>query len=141
MAEAVFAKQVEEQGLDDQFERIDSCGTAGYHVGEPPDARSAAECQRHGVPVHHKARRLNASDFKTFTHIMCMDEANVVDVKRQLAKTLLASPPQILLFGSFDPKGELIIKDPYYGGNDGFKTNYLQCVRCSQGFLRHLGLC
>jgi low molecular weight phosphotyrosine protein phosphatase len=33
MAEAVFAHTVKEKGLESQF-RIDSAGTAGYHVGE-----------------------------------------------------------------------------------------------------------
>lgn len=26
------------------------------------------------------------------------------------------------LFGKHDPKGELIIEDPYYGGQEGFET-------------------
>ncbi|KAJ3114263.1 hypothetical protein HDU96_002344 [Phlyctochytrium bullatum] len=42
------------------------------------------------------------------------------------------------LFGDYDPQGERIIKDPYYGGMDGFERNFAQVQRASEGFLKIL---
>lgn len=39
MAEGAFRATVETLGHADKFGRIDSCGTAGYHIGQPPDHR------------------------------------------------------------------------------------------------------
>jgi len=41
----------------------------------------------------------------------------------------------VKLFGKYDPKGQLIIKDPYYSGLESFEEVYEQSVRCSEGFL------
>jgi low molecular weight phosphotyrosine protein phosphatase len=41
----------------------------------------------------------------------------------------------IQLLGSFDPEGELIINDPYYGGTDGFVYNFNQIARCCNALL------
>jgi low molecular weight phosphotyrosine protein phosphatase len=133
MAEAVFAHIVKERNLNIT---VDSCGTAGYHVGEPPDARSVQECQRHGISVSHKARQLCASDFQEFDYILVMDHHNLRDVQ---AKKPPQSTTQIFLLGQFDPQGMHVIEDPYYGGPEGFRINYEQCVRASHGFLRYLG--
>jgi low molecular weight phosphotyrosine protein phosphatase len=133
MAEAVFTHIVKERNLNIS---VDSCGTAGYHVGESPDRRSVAECQRNGVSVSHKARQLRASDFQEFDYILVMDHHNLRDVQSKKPKQ---STTHILLFGTFDPQGREVIEDPYYGGPEGFRINYEQCVRASHGFLKHLG--
>ena len=39
MAEACFRETVKNAGYADSFDVIDSCGTAGYHVGLAPDSR------------------------------------------------------------------------------------------------------
>jgi len=39
MAEAAFRHTVKESGYAESFTRIDSCGTAGYHIGARPDSR------------------------------------------------------------------------------------------------------
>lgn len=77
MAEAVFAHAVKKHNLSKNFSKIDSAGTASYHVrknhvnflqflilalsmqvGSSPDSRSASTCKAHGVPVKHKARKV-----------------------------------------------------------------------------------
>jgi low molecular weight phosphotyrosine protein phosphatase len=50
------------------------------------------------------------------------------------------SKATLKLFGEFDPQGELIIEDPYYGGNDGFEHNFKQVTRASEGLLKSLQL-
>lgn len=42
MAEAVLRDIVKKRGIDQDFDVIDSCGTAGYHIGEEPDERSVS---------------------------------------------------------------------------------------------------
>ena len=41
-AHGVFAALVERHGLAQSIE-VDSCGTGGWHVGEPPDRRATLE--------------------------------------------------------------------------------------------------
>ncbi|KAJ2480894.1 Low molecular weight phosphotyrosine protein phosphatase [Coemansia sp. RSA 2131] len=138
MAEAVFAHMVQHRGLSDMF-TIDSAGTAGYHEGAKPDRRSTATCAAHNVPVNHRARRIRKSDFSQFDHILCMDESNYEDLVRMQPA---ASTAQVALFGSYSKTpGDLIIEDPYYGGDDGFRTNFDQVTRCSEGLLTKLGFC
>ncbi|KXS18207.1 LMWPc-domain-containing protein [Gonapodya prolifera JEL478] len=138
MAEAVFTDVVQKRGLADRF-RIDSCGTGGYHIGEAPDSRSTATCNKHGVKVNHKARRLSNQDYSQFDWILCMDEHNLRDAESRRPAGDAAKRAKLSLFGAFDPQGRRIIEDPYYGGQEGFETNFQQVTRCSDGFLAHLG--
>lgn len=45
MAEAVFAARAHLTPLAPRI-KIDSCGTAAYHVGETPDERTVATCRK-----------------------------------------------------------------------------------------------
>ncbi|KAL0079847.1 phosphotyrosine protein phosphatase I superfamily [Phycomyces blakesleeanus] len=137
MAEAVFAETVKQKQLSDHFGKIDSAGTAGYHVGSSPDKRSAATCRKHGVPINSEARKVNKGDFAQFDYILCMDESNLEDLQHAAPN---GSKAVLKLFGEFDPKGERIIQDPYYGGSEGFEHNFKQVVRASEGFLKSLKL-
>ncbi|KAL1928793.1 hypothetical protein VTP01DRAFT_2579 [Rhizomucor pusillus] len=137
MAEAVFAHTVNQKQLRDRFGVIDSAGTAGYHVGETPDHRSAQTCRKHGVPVSHHARKVHKSDFINFDYILCMDESNLEDLREMAPAGTKAT---IKLFGEFDPEGDRIIRDPYYGGINGFERNFQQVSRASEGFLQSLGM-
>lgn len=119
------------------FGTIDSAGTAGYHIGSLPDDRSVAVCKSHGISVSHSAQKLSREHLRTFDWVLVMDDSNLSDAKKLVD---CDSTAQIALFGSFDPQGERIIDDPYYGGSDGFEHNYQQILRCSAGFCRHLGL-
>ncbi|KNC77601.1 low molecular weight phosphotyrosine protein phosphatase, partial [Sphaeroforma arctica JP610] len=112
MAEAVFISVLKEQGLRDQW-KVDSAGTAGYHIGSKPDSRSAACCKSHGVPVDSRARQVTVQDFSDFDFVLCMDTSNLDDLQR-LAKKNKNAAATISLFGSYDPEGESIIEDPYY---------------------------
>jgi low molecular weight phosphotyrosine protein phosphatase len=134
MAEAVFKHHVRDLN---HFSVIDSAGTAGYHIGDIPDSRSVACCKRHGIPVDHLGQQLTKEHLMTFDWVLVMDDSNLSNAKRLADKNCKA---QIALFGSFDPQGERIIADPYYGGEDGFEHNYEQILRCSAGFCKHLGL-
>lgn len=127
MGEAVLAHVVKERGLD---MKVDSAGTAGYHVSEEPDERSTETCRKHGVPISHEARQVSAEDFRTFTHILAADKSNLANLERIKPKDTTAV---VRLWGSYDDGKS--IDDPYYGGIDGFEKCYRQCVRYSNAFL------
>ena len=121
--------------------KIDSAGTAGYHVGEPPDSRAVAEVRKgYGekmLPVTTRARQVRVSDFTEFEYILCMDESNLANLQR-LAKSTTPTA-KIALLGSYDPEGERIISDPYYGGQSGFAHNLAQIQRSIGALLAENG--
>ncbi|KAE8202057.1 hypothetical protein CF328_g2436 [Tilletia controversa] len=134
MAEAVFAHTVKNSQLTHRFTKIDSCGTAGYHVGETPDERTVAVCKENGVAIGSKARQVCKADFEQFTHIVGMDKQNMQNLRKVQPK---GSPAVLLMFGEIDD-GEPI-QDPYYGLS-GFDEVFKQCTRYSAALLRTLGM-
>ncbi|KAJ7900193.1 phosphotyrosine protein phosphatase I superfamily [Mycena olivaceomarginata] len=129
MGEAVLAAAAKKRGLNIV---VDSCGTAGYHVGEDPDDRTVATCKKHKIPISHKSRKLASSDFTDFTHILASDDSNLRDIKRV---TPANSTADIRLWGSYlDGKS---IPDPWYGGLR-LRGTYQQCTSLSEAFLDDL---
>ncbi|CAA7258620.1 unnamed protein product [Cyclocybe aegerita] len=127
MGEAVLKDVAKKRGIDIT---VDSCGTAGYHVGEEPDERTVAVCKKHGVTINSLARQVSTSDFIRFTHVLAADESNLRNLTRIKPSNTTA---EVRLWGSYlDNKP---IPDPYYGGIDGFEKVYQQCVRLSNAFL------
>ena len=59
---------------------------------------------------------------------------NLKNAKRIQPKDAKA---KLFLLGDFDPEGEKIIEDPYYGGINGFEHNFEQVTRSCLGFLKH----
>ncbi|KAF9366335.1 hypothetical protein BGX34_004260 [Mortierella sp. NVP85] len=135
MAEAVFKHAIEKRGLSQEFD-VDSAGTGSYHVGQNPDPRSFETCRKNGVPMKHKARQVQEEDFSKYDYILCMDEENQRDLEDMAPKGHRAT---IKMFGTYDPMGDRIIKDPYYGPQGGFDRNFAQCTRCTDAFLESLG--
>jgi len=135
MAEAVFNSILMEKQLTQQF-TVDSAGTSNYHVGDVPDSRSVKCCASHGVSVQHRGRQVEDADFTRFEYILCMDESNRRDLMEMKPRKGTAT---IKLLGEYDPQGERIIADPYYGGSEGFEHNFQQCQRACRAFLTSLG--
>ncbi|KAF9643467.1 phosphotyrosine protein phosphatases I, partial [Thelephora ganbajun] len=127
LGEAVLQHVAKQRGLE-IF--VDSAGTAGCHVGEEPDSRTADICEKHGVPINSVARRVSREDFNRFTHILAADESNLTNLKKIQPKD---SKAEVRLFGSYDDNQP--IADPYYGGTSGFEKCYEQCLRYSNKFL------
>jgi low molecular weight phosphotyrosine protein phosphatase len=61
-----------------------------------------------------------------------MDEENLYNLNRIKPK---GSSATVKLLGSFDPNGMLIVEDPYYGGTEGFETNFQQVTRSCNAFI------
>lgn len=113
-AEGMFRHAVARAGLAERV-RIDSAGTHGYHVGEPPDRRSVAAAKARGVDLSAlRARRVEAADFHRFDLLLAMDRGHLSHLARM-------GPPgsagRLQLFLDFAPppwRGR-DVPDPYYG--------------------------
>jgi len=134
-AHGVFQAMVEEQGLADKIQ-VDSAGTAAYHVGNPPDARSSAAALRRGYDLSPlRARQAITSDFFQFDYILAMDGSNLANLR--------ALQPQnfsgyLGLFLDFTSMSESEVPDPYYGGDSGFEHVLDLIESASEGLLEQI---
>lgn len=121
-AENVMNHLVAQAHLEDRI-TCDSAGTAGYHIGSPPDRRmSASAASKLGIKLLGQARQLHSSDLANFDLILAMDAENYQDI--------LALDPtgqyrnKVRLMCEFCSKyTDKEVPDPYYGGTEGF--NYV----------------
>ncbi|CAJ0748371.1 165_t:CDS:2 [Entrophospora sp. SA101] len=120
-----------------EFEATPYYGGVKVNQGDPPNSKSVEVCRKNNVAIDHRARKISKKDFDEFDYVLCMDDANLLDANRIKPE---ASKSIVKLFGDYDPQGEKIIRDPYYGGIKGFEVNFDQVTRCSEGFLKSLGL-
>eukprot|EP00003_Mantamonas_plastica_P023180 TRINITY_DN4110_c0_g2_i2.p1 TRINITY_DN4110_c0_g2~~TRINITY_DN4110_c0_g2_i2.p1 ORF type:complete len:182 (+),score=44.46 TRINITY_DN4110_c0_g2_i2:437-982(+) len=140
MAELVMKYTVAKNEAEDNF-FIDSAGTAAYHIGESPDSRSVACCQKNlgkdCPPNTHKAQQLKADHFTEFDYVLCMDESNLRNMKRVQPNNSTAF---VGMLAQFDPEGNPEdpeeIGDPYYGGSEGFQTNFDVITRCCEALFK-----
>ena len=128
MAEAVLAGLPEAAGW-----KVDSAGTADYHVGHAPDHRTLAVLARHGLYTSHRGRQVESADFLRFNWILAMDRANLGNLMRMRPKDATAN---VELLGSFDPLAVTEVPDPYYTtGLEPFEAVYEQCLRGCRGLI------
>lgn len=134
--EGVFRGLVSRE-LPDFHIEIDSAGTHGYHVGEPPDPRAQRAALRRGIDLSGlRARRVTAEDFERFNLVIAMDPLNVVALE-ELCPPVLRERIRLLL--EFAPEaGRSDVPDPYYGGSNGFEYVLDLAEQASAGLLSHL---
>ncbi|NCP17753.1 MAG: low molecular weight phosphotyrosine protein phosphatase [Erythrobacter sp.] len=120
LAEAAFRKAAQDAGIDVE---IDSAGTAGYHIGSPPDPRSVEEAANHGIDISgYAGRQLSAQDFDRFTHIFAMDHQNLKNIE---ALRPAGSTTHVSLLMDLVPGREgAAIADPYYDGEEQFEATW-----------------
>jgi protein-tyrosine phosphatase len=136
-AEGVMRRLVSQAGLDDRVE-IESAGTGGWHVGEPPDERATLAAGRRGITLAGAAQQVTADDFRRFDLLIALDRSNL--------RELLAIAPdeeaaeKVRLLREFDPaaSGDLDVPDPYYGGDRGFETVLDMVEAACRGLLEEL---
>ncbi len=135
-AEGVFRKAAAEHAPD-LVVSVDSAGTHGYHVGEPPDPRAVRAAMRRGVDISElRARIVVPEDFQRFDLLLAMDELNVA-MLHDLGGTDHEQRVRLLL--DFAPDtGRSSVPDPYYGGSNGFEHVLDLVEEASLGLLRHL---
>ena len=118
-AEAVLRAKAAARGLGARV-FADSAGTHGYHIGEPPDPRTADAARRRGYPMTGMfARKVSAADFGAFDLVVAMDEGHF-RLLRRLAPA--GGETKLRLFMDLvRDAAHRDVPDPYYGGPDGFE--------------------
>ena len=135
LAEGIFVTRLQEQGLSQHF-RVDSCGTGGWHAGEPPHHGSVAIAQDRGIDItHQRSRKLKTSDFQNFDWIIAMDASNERDL-RSAAPRDFPQDRIVRLLDFADNTDRSDVPDPYYVG--GFDTVFDLIDSGCQGFLASL---
>jgi protein-tyrosine phosphatase len=134
LAENMFRHVARQAGLAHNYE-VDSAGTSGWHVGEPPDRRMRQVASRHGFKYGGQARQVKQRDFEDFDLIIAMDSSNCSDLQRMANNDEQGA--KIRLMREFDPQGgpHAPVPDPYYGGIDGFEDVFQIVKRSCQGLL------
>lgn len=134
LAEAALRHEAARAGLELE---VDSAGTAGWHVGRPPDPRARAVARRHGVDIDGlRARQVGAADFRRFDHVVALDRDNLAalaalrpaDARARLSLLLDHVPGR---------EGEAVA-DPYYGSDDGFEVTWREVTEGARGLIRLL---
>jgi protein-tyrosine phosphatase len=111
-AEAVFRTAAKRAGI---AMRADSCGTQGYHVGEPPDPRAQRHATRRGYDLSSlRARRIADDDFETFDLILACDHGHYQALLARAPAHARATIRMLRADG-----GDIL--DPYYDGPEAFE--------------------
>lgn len=135
-AEGVVRAAIQKAGLADKVE-IDSAGTHGYHVGEPPDPRTQRAALARGYDLSQmRARRVAPQDFEYFDLVLAMDRSNLDNLQR------VARPEQhdhIRLFmdyaHNFDDDE---VPDPFYGLGHSFDLVLDMAEDAAEGLVAEL---
>jgi protein-tyrosine phosphatase len=150
LAEGVFLHLAAERGLADRF-RVDSAGTGGWHIGNPPDRRAQAVAEKHGIHLPSRARQIDPPrDWDDFDLVIVMDHQNLDhclgegappqrtrllraydDELREAGESADAAHDRLSVLGI----GE--VPDPYFGGDDGFDTVFSMVQRSCARLLDH----
>nr|WP_299388831.1 low molecular weight protein-tyrosine-phosphatase [Allomuricauda sp.] len=118
LAEGILASKVDPSQVF-----VDSAGTAGYHIGNPPDKRSVSVASNHGLDIsQQRCRKFSVHDFDEFDMIYAMDHSNLSNILG-LARSREDEKKVKLLLDEVD-LGYHEVPDPYYGGAEGFENVY-----------------
>ena len=114
-----LAQGILESKVDPNKIKVDSAGTAAYHIGNPPDPRSISIAKKHGIDLTSQcARQFNSRDFTNFSKIFVMDHANYKAVIAQAQTKEEIEKVSLILENNKE------VPDPYYGGEEGFQNCY-----------------
>jgi len=135
-AEAVFAKKIADAGVSGRI-LVDSAGTHGYHVGEPPDARTQLAARKRGYDLSAlRARRFERMDFERFDLVLAMDSENRAFLARLCPPS---SGHKLKLMMEFArEQGALDVPDPYYGSPAGFDRVLDMLEDATEGLLQSI---
>ncbi len=132
MAEFVMKKIVRDAGLERDF-HIESAATSREELGNPVYPPARRELEKHGLSCAGKtARQLTAEDCGRFDLLVCMDGANVRNVRR------VAGPGgegkiRLLLEYTGHPRD---VADPWYTGD--FTAAWRDIAAGCEGLFRAL---
>lgn len=132
MAEAVFRKMIEEEGLTDKV-TVDSAGTSSWEEGNATHSGTRRRLAQEGISVDGMySRLLNEDDIQQATYIIGMDESNMQNIQKFTNGQEKGQTKKLLSFIGSDED----IADPYYTGD--FETTYTQVYAGCQALLEEI---
>jgi len=103
---------------------VSSAGTANYHEGKLPDARSISVAKKYGIDItNQRAAQFTKNHFKDFDYIYVMDQENHYNVLKLASSDKDKSKVKLIL-NEVIPNQNSEVPDPYYGGDNGFENVY-----------------
>ena len=94
--------------------KVDSAGTANYHVGEHPDKRAQKVAKKFGVDISNlTARQFSVKDFDEFDIIFAMDAQNFQDIIK-LARDENDKSKVELFLNRLEPGMNRGVRDPWF---------------------------
>jgi len=116
---------------------VDSAGTGGWHVGEPPDHRAQAVARRNGIDIAaYRGRQVTRDDFYRFDIILALDRENLKAL-RALMPADGTAVVGLLLDEVADRRGEAVA-DPYYGDAAGFDVTWVDVALAARHLTQRL---
>jgi protein-tyrosine phosphatase len=128
MGQNIFRRALDDAGLADRV-RVTSCGTGGWHVGDPADIRARTELTSAGYDDEHTAAQIGPEHLDADL-FLAMDHGHL----RALHEQGVGNRSELLR--SFDPDADdQDVADPYYGSDDDFRTVREQIEAAMPGLL------
>ena len=117
LAEGILQHKAIAAGLD---WKIDSAGTAGYHIGEQPHVLSRKVAGLNGVDIgKQQCRQFTKADMLAFDRIFVMDAENYEEVKR-ISKEAWDEQKTDFILNELYPGENREVPDPWYGTEKDF---------------------
>ena len=104
--------------------KVDSAGTAAYHIGKKPDHRSIEIANKYAIDLNQqRARQFSRADFDEFDFIYAMDTNNYAHLI-SLSDSETERDKIMMILNEINPNSYQSVPDPYYGGKNGFQDVY-----------------
>lgn len=117
LAEGILAHKTQHLNI-----KVDSAGTAGYHIGKLPDERSIEIAEKYNIDLtNQRARQFSRADFDDFDIIYAMDTNNYAHLISLADNENERNKVRLILNEVNTDKFESV-PDPYYGGDGGFQN-------------------
>ncbi len=135
-AQGVLEAMADSAGCGDRL-LIDSCGTAAFNVGKPPDPRAVIAAEKRGYDISaQRARQIEPADYERFHYIVAMDRANLTHVQTWAPADFGG---EIRLLNSYAPRSASSqVADPYYGSETQFEQTLAILERSIQHLFEHI---
>lgn len=128
MAEAVFRKMVEDEGLTRQIQ-IDSAATSSWEQGNPVHRGTRNRLAKEGISTSGMYSRVLNDDDLSSDYIIGMDESNIMNIRNFIGKRVVSRVNRLLEYA-----GEVRdIEDPYYTGD--FDKTYKDVTKGCEALL------
>ena len=121
LAEGILIYKLKQANLN---WHVDSAGTNGYHVNEPPHRLSQKVAKMHGIDISQQVcRRFVAADFEKFDIIYAMAQ-EVIDDMKALMGSKYKNEKVSLIMNEVYPTKDIDVPDPWYGPEAGYEEMF-----------------